>query len=96
MDVERCFLSRTKEAKTSGFLSPLQTWSDERDCRDSASCQFKKPSTLDLKYKEVADLCGSHDVIMESFEREHQPNCVVERAVQTVGGMIRTHKVALD
>ena len=27
---------------------------------------------------------------------EHQSNGVVERAVQTIGGLIRTHKLALE
>ena len=45
----------------------------------------------------VAELGGSHDVIMEASPvNEHQSNGVVERAVQTVGGMIRTHKLALE
>ena len=36
----------------------------------------------------VAELGGSHDVIMEAIPMiEHQPNGVVERAVQTVGGL---------
>ena len=48
----------------------------------------QEPS-LDLKNKVVAELGGSHDVIVEASPvNEHQSNGVVE--VQTVEGMIQT------
>ena len=56
----------------------------------------QEPSILDLKNKPVAELGGSHSAILEASPvNERQSNCVVERAVQTVGGMIRTHMLAL-
>ena len=46
----------------------------------------QEPSNLDLKNKVVAELGGSHDVIMEASPmNEHQSNGVVERPVQTFG-----------
>ena len=49
-----------------------------------------------LKNKVVAELGGSHDVIVEASPvNEHQSDGVVERSVQTNGGVIRTHKLAL-
>ena len=53
---------------------------------------------MDLKHKVVAEVGGSHDVIMIMAARpvnEHQSNGVVARAIQTVGRMIRTHELAL-
>ena len=57
----------------------------------------QEPSILDLNNKVVAELGGSHDVIVDASPvNEHPPNGVVQRAVQTHGGMIRTHKLALE
>ena len=55
------------------------------------------PSILGLKNKVVAELGGSQDVIVEaSLVDEHQSKGVYERTGQTVGGMIRTHKLPLE
>ena len=49
------------------------------------------PSNLGLKSEVVAELGGSHEVMMEARPvNEHQSNSVVERVVQTVGDMMRT------
>ena len=54
----------------------------------------QEPSGLDLKNKVVAELGGSHDVIMEASPvNEHRSNGVDERAVQTNGGMVRTPRL---
>ena len=55
----------------------------------------QEPSIQDLRNKVVAELGVSHDMIMEASPvNEHQSNGVVQRAVQTVGSMILTHKLA--
>ena len=90
-------LYRTQEANTCGLRRLLPTCSDERDYGRLIFNSDQEPSIQDLKKKVVAELGGSDDVIMEdSPVNEHQSNGVVERAVQTVGGMVRTHKLALE
>ena len=45
----------------------------------------------------VVEISGSHDVIMEAGPvNEHQSHSGVEGAVQTVGGVILAHKLALE
>ena len=75
----------------------MQTWSDEQDCRGLIFKSDQKPSVLNLKNKVVDEVGSSHDVIMEgSPVHQHQSHGVVERAVRTVGGVIPTHKLALE
>ena len=51
---------------------------------------------MDLKNQVVAALGGSNDGIREGCSlNENQSNGLVERAVETVGGMIRTHNLAV-
>ena len=57
----------------------------------------QEPSILDLESEVVAELGGSHEMIMEASPvNDHPSNRVVERVFQTVGRMIRTHKLALE
>ena len=56
----------------------------------------REPSILDFKNQVVPELGGSHDGTMEgSIVNDHHSKSLVERAVQTVGGMIRAHLLAL-
>ena len=56
----------------------------------------QEPSILDLKNKVVAELGGSNDVIVEASPvNDHQSDGVVERSVQTNGGVIRARKLPL-
>ena len=51
----------------------------------------QEPAIVDPKNKVEAELGGTHEVFMEpSPVNEHEANGTIERAVQTVGGMIRT------
>ena len=57
----------------------------------------QETSIVDLKKKVEAELGSNFEIIMEvSPVNEHESNGTIERAVQTVGGMIRTHKLALE
>ena len=50
-----------------------------------------------MQNKVVAELGGSHDVIMEACSvNELDWNGFVERTGLTIGGMIRTHMLALE
>ena len=52
---------------------------------------------LELKNKAVAELGGPHDVIVEASPvNGHQSDGVVERSVQTDGGVIRARKLPLE
>ena len=51
---------------------------------------------MDFKHQVAAELGSWHQVDMEgSPVNEYQMNAVAEPAVQTVAGMVRTHKLAL-
>ena len=52
---------------------------------------------MELKAKVNEELGESYEIIVENSPvGGHESNGVIERAVQTVGGMIRTHKLALE
>ena len=54
-------------------------------------------SIVDLKNKVIEELGGGYRIMKEASPvAEHQANGTVERAILTVGGMIRTQKVALE
>ena len=56
-----------------------------------------EPAIMELKGKVNVELGDSYEVVMENSPvGEHESNGVIERTVQTVGGMIRTHKLALE
>ena len=51
---------------------------------------------MDFKHQVAAELESWHQVVMEASPvNEYQTNAVAELAVQTVAGMVRTHKLAL-
>ncbi len=55
------------------------------------------PAIVDLKRRVDVELVESREVIVENSRvNERESSGVIERAVQTVGGMIRIHKLALE
>lgn len=59
--------------------------------------QSTDESILALKSKVIEELGAEYEVLPESSPVEdHQANGVTERSVQTIGGMLRAHKVALE
>ena len=61
-----------------------------------AEVHLQESSIVDLK-KVEAELGSNFEIIMEvSPVNEHESKGIIERAVQTVGGMIWTHTLALD
>ena len=52
---------------------------------------------LDLRAKVAAEISDSNELLMEaSPANEHESNGAIEWAVQTVGGMFRTRKLAFE
>ena len=89
-------MSRTKEAQ---YVRVVQSVADMVRRTGLQRLIFKskqEPSILDLKNKVVAVLGGSNDVIVEASPvNDHQSDGVVERSVQTNGGVIRARKLPL-